>query len=210
MALEQSQHYCNQCGKLTLHQRNNESSYSGCLIFAALFLLTLLACAVFPLLLIIVIPIAPIIALVCIVLGTLVSILTPSPPFRCSQCGQVAGGLTFEQKSAITIENRKFRAEQGKALGEDIRMLGGAIRVLGFKIRVLGFKIRVLGFKIRVLGFKIRCACSKFVREFNSLLLKIVGGEENMILYRFLQVLTIAILLVGVAITGVILFSGRH
>ena len=196
MALEQSQHYCNQCGKLTLHQRNNESSYSGCLIFAALFLLTLLACAVFPLLLIIVIPIAPIIALVCIVLGTLVSILTPSPPFRCSQCGQVAGGLTFEQKSAITIENRKFRAEQGKALGEDIRMLGGAIRVLGFKIRVLGFKIR--------------CACSKFVREFNSLLLKIVGGEENMILYRFLQVLTIAILLVGVAITGVILFSGRH
>jgi hypothetical protein len=37
-----------------------------------------------------------------------------------------------------------------------------------------------------------------------------VGGEENILLYHFLQVLTVAILLIGAALLGAILFSGRH
>jgi hypothetical protein len=126
------------------------------------------------------------------------------PPFRCAQCGQVAGEIPPEQIAEIA---RQCRLERES---EEVRM--APLRAERARARAAMSQRAWANFYARVQSASSKLArfAEATVRHTNRLLLKMVGGEENILLYHFLQVLTVAILLIGAALLGAILFSGRH
>jgi len=154
---------------------------------------------IFPLALIVTVPVL-IIAIPVVFLLVLVSLLTPQPPFRCAHCGQVVGELTSKQKAATAQEQsiesiamHELRAEQARALAAKMR-------------RACVKSFELLQSASRGLGRFVETAVS----QVNRLLLKMVGGEENIILYRFLQVIVVSIPFAVIAIPMAISSSNRH
>jgi uncharacterized paraquat-inducible protein A len=197
MALEQTQAHCNRCGKPTLHQRTTSGPpHLGCLLI-------LLTCIVLSFLL----PIISWIITVPVILLTLVawfvSILFSSlsqQPYRCTQCGQIAGELTAEQEASIArqrdLEEARLaplREEQARARAAEIRRAWASF----VAATQSGFQA--------LLRLSVKTA-----RQADCLLLKMAGGEDNKILYRFLQVLAVSIPVGAILIAMVISSSNRR
>jgi formylglycine-generating enzyme required for sulfatase activity len=207
MALEQSQHHCNRCGNPTLHQRTTSGPPNlGCLLILLTFIV-----------LSFLLPIISWIITVPVILATvgvwfvwaLVAAVS-QPPFRCTQCGQAAGEIPSEQKAAIARE-RELERESEEARMAPLRAERARARAAMTRRAWANFIAAVQSASSRLARF-----AEAAVRHTNRLLLKMVGGEENIILYHFLQVATVAILLVSIVTTGVLLcehwqtVSDRH
>ena len=192
MALEQTQAHCNRCGKPTLHQRTTSGPpHLGCLLI-------LLTCIVLSFLLPIISWIITGPAIVITLVAWLVSILFSSlsqQPYRCTQCGQIAGELTAEQEASIArqrdLEEARLaplREEQARARAAEIRRAWASF----VAATQSGFQV-LLRLSVTT------------VRQADRLLLKMAGGEENTILYRFLQVVVVcipvAIIVIAMAIS---------
>ncbi len=201
MALEQSQNHCNRCGKPTLHQRvTSGPPHVGCL----LILLTSIALSFL-------LPIISWIITVPVILTTLAVWLVwalvaafSQPPFRCSQCGQAAGELTPEQKAAtvgsreLATRKRVLERELEEARMAPLRAERACARAAKAQL------VRAKFFS------KLARVAETVVSHTNRLLLKMAGGEENIILYRFLQVVVVSIPFVLIAIAMAISSSNRQ
>ena len=187
MALEQAQYHCNRCGQPTLHQRNTkESSHLGCLI--VLIVLAIIS-LVFPLSLIVTVP-ALVVGVPIWLLLALVALLSSQPPFRCAHCGQAAGELAPVQRIAVAQQCDIERAVPHEYCAKQANARAASMRHLFSK------SLAVLQSASRRLG----CFAVTAIRQANRLLLKMAGGEDNMILYRFFQIVVVSIPVWAIAI----------
>lgn len=115
------------------------------------------------------------------ILHTIISALGGDPPFLCQVCGQSAGVPTPEQAAAAhaaMLQEEVIRQHQAKIDG-----IERSARVREYASRA---------FTSLAGGVK------QLPTQTNRVLLAMAGGPENMIVFRFLQVLTLA-LFVGLA-----------
>jgi hypothetical protein len=159
VAHQQLQWLCNRCGRPTLHARNTED-----VPHVLYLLLTLFCCGL-------VLPIW--------ILHAIIAAMGKGPPFLCQVCGQPAGQRTPEQEAAWHAALARDRA-----MREQQRAAEKAQRAASLRETLARWR----GSAERA-GVAMVAGLRGLPGQTNRVLLAMAGGEENMIVYRFLQVL---------------------
>jgi hypothetical protein len=112
-------------------------------------------------------------------------------PYRCTQCGQIAGELTAEQEGTIARHRDMEKARLAPLLAERARDRAAKLRRAWVQ-SIASAKAALPGFWTPIVAA---------IERTNRTLVTMSGGEENMILYRFFQGLTV-IVFAGVLTAG--------
>lgn len=165
MATQQSQAYCNRCAKPTLHTRVTRD-----VNHVLHLLLTLFCCGLW-------LPIWILDALI-------TSMSDSSEPFLCSLCGQRAGTITAEQRAQQQLLDRKAASARAERRA--------ATRVTISRSVKFGFEDATAWLSDTT---SVAWASLCELPAQTNRVLKFVAGKGNDIVFRFLQVLTVLVLI---------------